>query len=155
MVRAEAVRSLRGEDQALPVLVAAVDDSMSEVRVAAIDTLVSFPSAHGWERVQARLSDRSEWPPVTESAISYVAAHCQTEAVPALMDVVFRAASPGARQEDFSNAARAILALRRLDTDEARKVLRRLKESPGLPPRLETALVEPLAEQAPCQRPPQ
>lgn len=155
MVRAEAVRSLGEEEEALPVLIAAVDDPMSEVRSTAIDVLASKVSPHGWDRVGARLRDRREWPAVTASAIGFVAAHCQSDAVPALMDVVFRAAPSSAQQEDYSNAARAILALRKLDTDEARTHLRRLEASPGLPPTLQTALLEALPEATPCQRPPQ
>ncbi len=155
MVRTEAVRSLRAEEEALPVLIAAVDDPMSSVRSAAIDALASSASPQGWDRVHARLRDRREWPAVTESAIGYAAAHCQTDAVPALMEVVLRAASASAQQEDFNNAARAIFALRRLDTAEARTHLRRLEASPGLPPTLQIALTETLAEAPPCQKPPQ
>ena len=69
MVRAEAVTSLRTESDAIPVIVASVDDSMSLVRAAAIAVLAASSYDQGWERVHQRLGARNEWPEVTAAAI--------------------------------------------------------------------------------------
>lgn len=150
MVRAAAVRSLRAEEAAVPVVVAAVDDSMSEVRAAAIETLAGVPQVHGWDRIQRRLEDRAEWPNVTAAAIDYVVAHCRVDAVGSLLAVVRRAAPRSARTEDLNNAAHAIEALRVLGTSESHDAVDQLREAKGIPPTLKMALEHPLAEDERC-----
>lgn len=150
MVRAAAVTSLRREGDALPILVAAVDDSMSAVRVAAVDALSASSHDEGWERIHRRLRDRNEWPSVTAAAIEYAVAHCRTDAAESLFLVVMRAASSNALTEDLNNAARAIEALRILDTPEARSVVERLRSAPEVPPTLKMALEQPLGGDRRC-----
>lgn len=150
MVRAAAVQSLRREEEALPVVVAAVDDPMSVVRVAAIGTLADWPGAQGWDRIHERLRDRGEWPDVTAAAIGYVIAHCRTDAVDSLLRVVQRAAPSNARTEDLNNAARAIEALRALQTPEAENAIEQLRRTEGVPPTLKLALEQPLPEDERC-----
>lgn len=150
MVRAAAVQSLRGQAEALPVVVAAVDDSMSVVRAAAIEALREMSDAHGWEAIHRRLMDSSEWPSVTAAAIDYVVAHCRSDAVDSLLRVVLRAAPSSARTEEINNAARAIEALRVLRTPEAQSALELLSTSQGVPPTLKMALERPLPEDRRC-----
>jgi len=152
MVRADAVSSLRTESEAIPVVVASVDDSMSMVRVAAIEVLAASSHDQGWERVHERLRDRSEWPPVTAAAIEYVAAHCRTDAVEALLRIVLRASPSNAGTEDLNNAARAIEALRVLQTPEAESVVEQLRRTEAVPPTLKMALDQPLGEDGRCPR---
>lgn len=150
MVRAEAVGSLRNEGEAVPVLVAAVDDSMSVVRSAAIEALALASHDQGWSRVQRRLRDRNEWPRVTEAAIAYVVAHCRADSVDSLLQVVMRAAPSNALTDDLNNAARAIEALEALGTEEARSALDLLRGTEGVPPTLKIALEQPPAEDGGC-----
>jgi hypothetical protein len=150
LVRAEAVSSLRGEADAIPVIVAAVDDSMSVVRAAAIDALAASSHDEGWERVHARLRARNEWPPVTEAAIGYVVAHCRKDAVDALLRLVMRAAPSNALTDDLNNAARAIEALRALGTPEANAAVEQLRETDGVPPTLKMALEQPPPKDGGC-----
>ncbi len=150
MVRAEAVTSLRTEGDAIPVVVASVDDSMSVVRVAAIEVLTASSHDQGWERIHRRLRARSEWPHVTTAAIDYVVAHCRTDAVEALFRVVMRAAPSNALTEDLNNAARAIEALRVLGTREAEAAVKQLGGAEGVPPTLKMALEQPLPEDGGC-----
>jgi HEAT repeat protein len=150
MVRAEAVRSLRSEPDALPVVIAAVNDSMSVVRASAIDVLTHAPHDEGWDRVHARLRADNEWPVVTEAAIAYVVAHCRTDAAESLFRVVMRAAPSNALTDDLNNAARAIEALRVLGTPEANAVVERLRATPGVPPTLKMALDAPAPERGRC-----
>jgi len=150
MVRAEAVRSLRSEAEALPVVIAAVDDSMSTVRAAAIEVLAAAPHDEGWKRVHGRLRRSNEWPMVTEAAIAYVVAHCRTDAAESLFRVVLRAAPSSALTDDLNNAARAIEALRVLDTPEANQVIERLRATPGVPPTLKMALDAQAPEAGGC-----
>lgn len=150
MVRAAAVQSLRGEAQALPVIVAAVDDSMSVVRTAAIEALREQPESDGWERVHRRLGDSSEWPSVTAAAIDYAVAHCRFDAVGSLVRVVLRAAPGSARTDEINNAARAIEALRMLRTPEAQSAVESLRNAGGVPPTLKMALDRPLPEDVGC-----
>jgi HEAT repeat protein len=150
MVRAEAVESLRSEPDALPVVIAAVNDSMSVVRAAAIRVLTDAPHDEGWDRIHARLRAKNEWPIVTEAAIAYVVAHCRTDAAESLFRIVMRAAPSSALTEDLNNAARAIEALRQLGTPEANAVIERLRATPGVPPTLKMALDAPLPEDGGC-----
>ena len=150
MVRAEAVTSLRTEGDAIPVVVAAVDDSMSEVRTAAIRVLSASAHDEGWERIQRRLRARNEWPRVTAAAIEYVVAHCRSDAVEALFVVVMRAAPSNALTEDLNNSARAIEALRALGTPEAQAIVAQLRRTEGVPPTLKMALEQPLPEDTGC-----
>jgi len=154
MVRAAAVRSLRSETEALAVVVASVDDSMSQVRAAAIEVLTPSPSDEGWERIHRRLRAGDEWPLVTAAAIGYVVAHCRTDAAEALFRVVMRAAPGNALTEDLNNAALAIEALRALGSPEAVATVERLRGTQGVPPTLKTALEQPLAEDGRCARAP-
>jgi len=149
MVRAAAVNSLRSEPSATPVIVAAVDDPMSEVRTSAIEVLTHTRHQRGWERIHGRLSNQSEWPDVTAAAIDYVVVHCRSDAVDALVGVIGRAASPSALTEDINNAARAIVALRALGTKEADAAIQRL-QSAGVPPTLKLALEQPLPRSRRC-----
>lgn len=152
MVRAEAVRSLRTEAAAMPVVIAAVDDSMSEVRAVAIAVLAGSTHDEGWPRVHRRLRDEREWPYVTEAAIDYVVAHCRTDAVDALMRLVMRATPSNALTEDLNNAALAIEALRALGTGDARGAVQQLQATEGVPPTLKMALERPLPEGGGCAR---
>ncbi|MBW2160369.1 MAG: hypothetical protein JRH14_10485 [Deltaproteobacteria bacterium] len=150
MVRAEAVTSLRTEGDAIPVIVASVDDSMSVVRAAAIGVLAASSHDRGWERVHQRLRARNEWPQVTAAAIDYVVAHCRTDGVEALFRVVMRAAPSNALTDDLNNAARAIEALRALGTPEAKATVEQLRGTEGVPPTLKMALEQPLPVDAGC-----
>jgi hypothetical protein len=150
LVRAEAVSSLRSEADAMPVIVAAVDDSMSVVRSAAIDALTASSHDEGWERIHARLKARNEWPRVTEAAIRYVVAHCRTDAVDALLRLVMRAAPSNAPTDDLNNSARAIEALRALGTPEANAAVEQLRSTDGVPPTLKMALEQPPPEDGGC-----
>ncbi len=150
MVRAEAVASLRTEADAIPVIVASVDDSMSLVRAAAIRVLADSSHDQGWDRVHQRLRARNEWPPVTAAAIDYVVAHCRTDGVEALFRVVMRAAPSHALTEDLNNAARAIEALRALGSPEAKATVEQLRRTEGVPPTLKMALEQPLPGDSGC-----
>jgi len=150
LVRAEAVSSLRSEADAMPVIVAAVDDSMSVVRSAAIDALAASSHDEGWERIHARLKARNEWPQVTEAAIRYVVAHCRTDAVDALLRLVMRAAPSNAPTDDLNNAARAVEALRALGTPEANAAVEQLRSTDGVPPTLKMALEQPPPKDGGC-----
>lgn len=150
LVRAEAVSSLRAEADAIPVIVAAVDDSMSVVRAAAIDALSTSSHGEGWERIHARLRARNEWPQVTEAAIRYVVAHCRADAVDALLRLVVLATPSNALTDDLNNAARAIEALRALGTSEANAAVEQLRNTQGVPPTLKMALEQPLPEDGGC-----
>ena len=150
MVRAEAVTSLRTEGEALPVIVASVDDSMSVVRTAAIEVLAASWYDQGWDRVHRRLRARNEWPQVTEAAIGYVVAHCRTDAVEALFRIIMRAAPSNALTEDLNNAARAIEALRALGSPEAKSAVEQLRHAEGVPPTLKMALEQPLPKDGGC-----
>ncbi|MGB5810176.1 MAG: hypothetical protein WBG86_06575, partial [Polyangiales bacterium] len=150
LVRAESVTSLEGDAVAMPVVVAAVDDPMSAVRSAAIAVLVGVPDDTGWSRVHARLRKHDEWPEVTAAAIEYVVAHCRTDAVEALFVVIRRAASPSPRTDDLNNAARAIEALRVLQSPESEAALEHLRGAEGVPPTLKMALEEPIADLPRC-----
>ena len=150
MVRAGAVSSLRTEADAIPVIVAAVDDSMSVVRTAAIEVLVASSHDQGWERVHRRLRASKEWPQVTAAAIDYVVVHCQTDAVDALLRVVMRAAPSNALTDDLNNAARAIEALRALGTPESEAALSHLRNTDQVPPTLKMALEQPPPEDGGC-----
>ncbi|MGB8330760.1 MAG: hypothetical protein WCE62_11590 [Polyangiales bacterium] len=152
MVRADAVRSLRTEGEAIPVIVAAVDDSMSMVRVAAIEVLTASSHEEGWARIHRRLRASNEWPQVTVAAIDYVVAHCRTDAVQALLRLVLRASPSDAGTDDLNNAARAIVALRILGTPEAEAAVEQLRLRQGVPPTLKMALEQPLAEDSRCPR---
>lgn len=154
MVRAAAVRSLRTEGDALAVVVASVDDSMSQVRAAAIEVLTPSPHDEGWERIHRRLRARDEWPRVTAAAIDYVVAHCRADAAEALFRVVMRAAPGNALTEDLNNAARAIEALRALGSPEALAAVEQLRGTEGVPPTLKMGLEQPLAEDSRCVRTP-
>lgn len=153
MVRAAAVDSLRAESDALPVIVASIDDSMSIVRVAAIEVLTPAPHDEGWERIHRRLRAADEWPNVTRAAIGYAVAHCRADAAESLFRVVMRAASSAARTDDLNNAALAVEALRALGTPDANAVIERLRAAPEVPPTLKMALERPLNEEARCPRP--
>lgn len=153
MVRAEAVASLRSEPVATPVIVAAVDDPMSEVRAAAIEVLTGVSHNKGWARIHAHLRNRNEWPQVTAAAIDYVVAHCRSDAVDALFAVVRRAASPSVLTGDLNNAAQATVALRTLNSPEAEAAVQQLRGSAGVPPTLEMALEEPLPKYRRCAPP--
>ena len=150
MVRAEAVTSLRAEGDAMPVIVASVDDSMSVVRAAAIEVLAASSDDQGWERVHRRLRARNEWPQVTAAAIGYVVAHCRADAVQALFGVVMRAAPSNALTEDLNNAARAIEALRALGTPEAESAVDQLRRTEDVPPTLKMAFEQPPAQDGGC-----
>lgn len=152
MVRAAAVTSLRTEGDAIPVIVASVDDSMSVVRAAAIAVLANSSDERGWERIHRRLRARNEWPQVTAAAIDYVVAHCRTDSVEALLGVVMRAAPSNALTDDLNNAARAIEALRALETPEAEAAVEQLRATQGVPPTLKMALEQPLPKDAGCSR---
>lgn len=153
MVRASAVRSLRNEPDAAAVIVAAVDDPMSTVREAAVESLADAPNEEGWDRVHHRLRDANEWPNVTAAAIAYVVAHCRTDATESLFRVVLRANRSNALTEDLNNAARAIEALRALGTAESEAFVERLRETPGVPSTLKIALERPLEPGPGCIRP--
>jgi len=154
MVRAAAVRSLRSEGEALAVVVASVDDSMSQVRAVAIEVLTGSASDEGWERIHRRLRARDEWPLVTAAAIDYVVAHCRTDAAEALFRVVMRASPGNALTEDLNNAALAIEALRALGSPEAAAAVEQLRSTEDVPPTLKMALEQPLAEDGRCARTP-
>ena len=154
MVRAASVRSLRSEGEALAVVVASVDDSMSQVRAAAIEVLTSSSHDAGWEPIQRRLRARDEWPVVTAAAIHSAVAHCRADAAESLFRVVMRAAPGNALTEDLNNAARAIEALRALGSPEATATIEQLRGTQGLPPTLKMALEQPLAEDGHCVRTP-
>jgi hypothetical protein len=153
MVRAAAVTSLRSESDALPVIVASVDDSMSVVRAAAIEVLSATSHDEGWDRIHGRLRAKNEWPSVTAKAIEYVIAHCRTDAAESLFRVVMRAAPSYARTEDLNNAARAVEALRALGTGKAEAFIDQLRSTPEVPPTLKMALSRPLAAGAKCAPP--
>jgi hypothetical protein len=150
MVRAAAVTSLRSEGDALPVVVAAVDDSMSVVRVAAIEALTPAPHDEGWDRIHRRLRSKHEWPNVTAAAIAYVVEHCRRDAAESLFRVVMRAAPSHVLTEDLNNAALAIEALRALGTPEADAFIAQLRATPEVPPTLKLALDQPVPEDARC-----
>jgi len=150
MVRAEAVTSLRTEGDALPVVVASVDDSMSVVRAAAIEVLTASSHDQGWDRIHRRLRAQNEWPQVIQAAIGYVVAHCRTDAVEALFRVIMRAAPSNALTEDLNNAARAIEALRALGSPEAESAVEQLRRTEGVPPTLKMALEQPLPKDGGC-----
>jgi hypothetical protein len=150
MVRAAAVASLRNEQDAVPVIVAAVDDSMSLVRTTAIEALATASHEDGWDRIHRRLRARDEWPQVTAAAIDYAAAHCRADAVQALLGVVARAAPGDAPIEDLNNAARAIEVLRVLGGSDAEAALAQLRRASAVPPTLKMALERPLPEAAKC-----
>lgn len=150
LVRAAAVESLRGEPDALPVIVAAIDDSMSVVRTAAIQTLTPASHDEGWERIRGRLVRTDEWPRVTAAAIEYARVHCRSDAAEPLFRVVRRAASRQPTTDDLNNAAFAIEALRVLGTPESRAAVARLHELPDVPPTLKTALGRPLPNEGVC-----
>jgi hypothetical protein len=150
MVRAEAVTSLRSEPVATSVIVAAVDDPMSEVRTAAIEVLTGVSYDQGWARIHAHLRNRNEWPPVIAAAIDYTIEHCRTDATEALFAVVRRVASSSALTDDINNAAHAVVALRTLDTPEAEAAILQIRRSVGLPPTLQMALEEPLPKHRRC-----
>ena len=139
---------------ALAVVVASVDDSMSQVRVAAIEVLTASSHDEGWERIRRRLRARDEWPMVTAAAIDYVVAHCRTDAAETLFHVVMRAAPGNAVTEDLNNAARAIVALRALGSPEAVATVEQLRSTESIPPTLKMALEQPLAEDGRCARTP-
>ena len=153
MVRAAAVESLRTEGDALPVIVASIDDSMSIVRVAAIEVLTPAPHHEGWDRIHRRLRATNEWPSVTRAAIGYAVAHCRSDAAESLFRVVMRAASRSALTEDLNNAALAVEALRTLGTPEADAVIERLRAAPEVPPTLKMALERPLKDADRCAGP--
>lgn len=150
MVRAAAVAGLRNEQDAVPVIVAAVDDPMSLVRTTAIEMLATASHDDGWDRIHRRLRARDEWPQVTAAAIDYVAAHCRADAVQALLGVVARAAPGNAPTEDLNNAARAIEVLRALGGPDAEAALAQLRRASGVPPTLKMALELPLPEATRC-----
>jgi len=150
LVRADAVTSLRTEGDAIAVIVASVDDSMSVVRAAAIRVLAASSHDQGWERVHQRLRARNEWPQVTAAAIDYVVAHCRKDGVEALFQVVMRAAPSNALTDDLNNAARAIEALRALETPEAKATVEQLRRTGGVPPTLKMALEQPLPMDGEC-----
>jgi len=154
MVRAASVSSLRREGEALAVVVASVDDSMSEVRAAAIRVLSASSHDEGWERIHRRLRARDEWPSVTQAAIEYVVAHCRSDAAEALFLVVMRAAPSNALTADLNNAARAIEALRALGSPEAVATVEQLRSTEGVPPTLKMALEQPPAEDGGCRQAP-
>ena len=151
MVRAAALLSLRNEPAARPVIEAAVDDPMSEVRAAAVSALVDAPNDAGWERVHARLRNQNEWPSVVAACIAYVRVHCRRDAVEALYYVVKRAASPSALTDDVANAAQAVEALRALGTPDAEAIVAQLHAAETLPQPLETALKRRLSEPSACE----
>ena len=151
MVRAAAVTGLRNEANALPVIVASVDDSMSMVRAAAIDALRTAPHDQGWERIHVRLRASNEWPVVTDAAIDYAAAHCRADSVDSLARVILRARSSQALTEDLNSAARAIQALRIIGTPDARNAISQLRRTEWVPPTLKMALERPLPEGAECR----
>jgi hypothetical protein len=150
MVRAAAVASLRDEADAVPVIVAAVDDPMSLVRAAAIEVLTAASHDQGWDRIHRRLRDRNEWPQVTAHAIEYVAAHCRADAVDTLLALVTRAAPANASTEDLNHAARAIEALRTLGGPDAKAALEQLRRTADVPPTLKMALEQPLTGDVRC-----
>ena len=150
MVRAEALMSLRSEPVAVPVIVAAVDDPMSAVRAAAIKVLTGTTHDTGWPRIHAHLRNRDEWPEVTAAAIAYATAHCRIDAVDALFGVALRAGAPSALTDDINNAAQAIVALRVLDTPEAKEAVGRLSGSAKAFPTLKMALEEPVPGRRRC-----
>lgn len=152
MVRAEAVASLRSEPVATPVVVASIDDPMSDVRTAAIEVLTGVTHYEGWDRIHAHLRNRNEWPQVTAAAIGYVVTHCRTDAVEALFAVIQRASSASALTDDINNAAQAVVALRTLNTPEADAIVQRLRASAEVPPTLEMALEEPVSTYRRCAR---
>ena len=152
LVRTAAVRSLRSEGEVLAVVVASVDDSMSQVRAAAIEVLTASSHDEGWERIHRRLRARDEWPLVTVAAIDYVVAHCRTDAAESLFRVVMRAAPGNALTEDLNSAARAIEALRALGSPEAVATVQQLRNTEDIPPTLKMALEQPLAEDSGCAR---
>ncbi|MGB5546388.1 MAG: hypothetical protein WBM74_07430, partial [Polyangiales bacterium] len=131
-----------------------VDDSMSEVRAAAIRVLSATSHDEGWERIHRRLRARDEWPAVTQAAIEYVVAHCRSDAAEALFLVVMRAAPSNALTEDLNNAARAIEALRALGSPEAVATVEQLRSTEGVPPTLKMALEQPPAEDGGCRQAP-
>ena len=151
MVRAAAVTGLRDEPDAVPVIVAAVDDSMSMVRAAAIDALRPASHDEGWDRIHLRLRANNEWPAVTEVAIDYAAAHCRADSVDALARIILRARSSQALTEDLNNAARAIEALRIIGTPDAQNAIAQLRQTDWVPPTLKMALERPLPEGAECR----
>lgn len=151
MVRAAAVTGLRDELDAVPIVVAAVDDSMSMVRVAAIDALRPASHDQGWDRIHLRLRADNEWPAVTEAAIVYAAAHCRTDSLDALARIILRARSSQALTEDLNNAARAIEALRIIGTADAKNAIAQLRQTEWVPPTLKMALERPLLEGAECR----
>jgi hypothetical protein len=153
MVRAAAVESLRTEGDALPVVVASIDDPMSVVRVAAIQALTPAQHDEGWDRIHRRLRANNEWPSVTAAAIDYAVAHCRTDAAESLFRVVMRAAPSSALTEDLNNAALAIEGLRALGTPEANAVIERLRTAPEVPPTLKMALESPVRQATRCPQP--
>lgn len=150
MVRAEAITSLRSEPETTPVIVAAIDDPMSEVRTAAIEVLTRVSHDQGWARIHAHLRNRNEWPPVIAAAIGYAMEHCRTDATEALFGVIRRVTSPSALTDDINNAAHAVVALRALDTPEADAAILQIRRSTGLPATLQMALEEPLPKHRRC-----
>ena len=150
MVRAAAVTSLRSEADALPVVVAAVSDGMSLVRVAAIEALTPASHDEGWEKIHGRLRASNEWPKVTAAAIEYARTHCRADSAESLFRVVLRATPSHALTEDLNNAALAIEALRVLGTPEAGAFIEQLRVTPEVPPTLKMALEQPLPEEARC-----
>jgi hypothetical protein len=149
-VRSAAVESLGREEDAVPIVVAAIDDSMSAVRATAIEVLARAPHDAGWDRVHARLRARDEWPEVTEAAIGYAAAHCRADAAETLFRVVMRSASSQARTDDLNNAAHAVEALRILGTPAANAFVAELRRTPGVPPTLKIALARSLPDDRFC-----
>lgn len=151
MVRAAAVAGLRNEPDALPVIVAAVDDSMSLVRAAAIHALRPASHDEGWDRIHVRLRAANEWPAVIDAAIDYAAAHCRADSVDALARVILRARSSQALTEDLNSAARAIEALRIIGTPDAQNAIAELRQTEWVPPTLKMALERPLPDGAGCR----
>jgi hypothetical protein len=98
---------------------AALDDGVALVRVGAIELLTRLAERGAREAVEARLTDREEWPEVVRAGLSYVEALCLEASGPALAAVVRRGAREGAWAPDVDAALAALAVALRLGGEAA------------------------------------
>jgi len=98
---------------------AALDDDVALVRAAAIELLTRLGERGAREAVEARLTDREEWPEVVRAGLSYVEALCLEASGPALAAVVRRGAREGAWAPDVDSALAALAIALRLGGEAA------------------------------------
>lgn len=93
---------------------AALDDRVALVRVGAIEVLTRLGDRTARGVIEARLTDRDEWPEVLRASLSYVEALCLVESGPAVASVVRRGAREDAWAPDVEVALAALAVALRL-----------------------------------------